>query len=126
MTRREALRMMGAGFGSVCLAGATMANPLEAKAPHFTPKAKHVIFLFLNGGPSQVDTFDPKPALEKYHGKPLPGANQVISGGGIKLPVSSLMKSPFSFKKYGQCGLEASELFAKTGECLDDICVIRS
>jgi Protein of unknown function (DUF1501) len=131
MNRRELLMTMANGFGMAALsrvlaASSSISNPLEPKAPHFTPKAKHVIFLFLNGGPSQVDTFDPKPALEKYHGKPLPGANQVISGGGIKLPVSSLMKSPFSFKKYGQSGLEASELFAQTGECLDDICVIRS
>ena len=64
--------------------------------------------------------------LERYHGKPMPGANQVISGGGIKLQVSNLMKSPFAFKKYGQSGIEVSDLFPKLGECVDDICVLRS
>ena len=77
MTRREALQMMGSGFGTLGLAHTLMAKsaggPLAAKTPHFPPKAKRVIFLFLNGGISQVDTFDPKPALAKYDGQPLPG-----------------------------------------------------
>jgi hypothetical protein len=119
------------GFGMVALsrvlaANSSLSNPLEPKAPHFEAKTKHVIFLFLNGGPSQVDTFDPKPALERYHGKPMPGATQVISGGGINLAVSNLMKSPFAFRKYGESGLEVSDLFPRVGECVDDICMIRS
>jgi Protein of unknown function (DUF1501) len=131
MNRRELLMTMANGFGITALSRVLEANtsrsgPLEAKTPHFTPKAKQVIFLFLNGGPSQVDTFDPKPMLEKYHGKPMPGANQVVSGGGIKLHVSNLMKSPFTFKKYGQSGIEVSDIFPKVGECIDDVCVVRS
>ena len=76
MNRRQALQHLGCGFGLLGLAktleGAT-SNPLTVKAPHFAPKAKHVIFLYLNGGVSQVDTFDPKPELTKHHGEPMPG-----------------------------------------------------
>jgi hypothetical protein len=131
MNRREMLMTMANGFGMTALAHVVTASSpassaLAPKAPHFAPKAKHVIFLFLNGGPSHVDTFDPKPMLEKYHGKPMPGSVQVISGGGIKLQVGNLMKSPFTFKKYGQSGIEVSELFSKVGECIDDVCVLRS
>src|SRR6266849_586040 len=131
MTRRKALETFGCGFGMLGLAGLleqqAQAEPsLRAQAPHFPAKAKHVIFLFLNGGPSQVDTFDPKPMLTKYDGKPMPGAKQVISGGGIHLNVGNLMGSPFSFKKYGQSGIEVSDLFPQTGELIDEICVIRS
>src|SRR6476469_7662041 len=100
MNRREALKMMGAGFGSVGLAGATMTNPLEAKAPHFPAKAKHVIFLFLNGGPSQVDTFDPKPLLTKHHAQPIPSGNLKT-----ERKTGNLFASPFKFQKYGQSGI---------------------
>jgi hypothetical protein len=120
MTRREALRMMGAGFGSVGLASA-LPNPLEARAPHFPAKAKHVIFLFLNGGPSQVDTFDPKPLLTKHHGKPIPSGNLKT-----ERKTGNLFASPFTFKKYGRSGIEVSELFPELGEKIDDVCVIRS
>ena len=115
LTRRDVLRTIGAGFGMLGFAqGST-------KAPHHTPKAKHVIFLFLNGGPSQVDTFDPKPELTKYHGKPIPSGNLKT-----ERKTGSLLASPFTFKKYGQSGIEVSEIFPKLGECIDDICVIRS
>ena len=83
MNRRDCLRTMGAGFGMLGLAdllGATtsgVASPLAPKAPHFTPKAKRVVFVFLNGGPSQVDTFDPKPALAKYAGQPMPSGDDI-------------------------------------------------
>ncbi len=129
MTRRDVLRVTGTGFGMAALAQLLAENnaaPLSRKEPHFKPRAKHAIFLFLNGGPSQVDTFDPKPMLTKYDGKPMPGAQQVISGGGIHLNVGNLMGSPFSFKKYGQSGIEVSELFPRTGELIDDVCVVRS
>src|SRR5437899_3828250 len=134
LTRREALCRMGGGFGMVGLADMlgrslaegtdakkAVASPLEAKAPHFLPRAKHVIFLFLNGGLSQVDTFDPKPMLAKYHGQPLPG-------GAIatERKTGALMRSPFQFKKYGQCGMDVSELFPKVGAMADDIGFIRS
>jgi len=120
MTRREALRMMGAGFGTVGLASA-LPNPLEPKMPHFPAKAKHVIFLFLNGGPSHVDTFDPKPMLTKHNGEPIPSGNLKT-----ERKTGNLFASPFTFKKYGESGIEVSELFPKVGGTIDDICVVRS
>src|SRR6266849_3408897 len=127
MTRRNALRTIGSGFGMLGLGGILGAaelsrgNPLEVRPPHFAPKAKQVIFLFLNGGPSQVDTFDPKPMLTKYDGKPIPSGNLKT-----ERKTGNLFASPFTFKKYGQSGTEVSELFPKTGEMIDDVCVIRS
>jgi len=96
-------------------------NPLAARKPwHFAPTAKRVIHIFLNGGASQVDTFDPKPALDQWHGKEIPS----------KLPTerktTTAFRSPFSFKKYGKSGIEVSELFAKTAAHVDDMCFIRS
>jgi hypothetical protein len=132
LTRREALCRIGGGFGMLGLASqwgeawlqAATGNspaPLAVKPTHFAPKAKRVIFLFMNGGPSQVDTFDPKPMLDKYHGQPMPGGNPKT-----ERKTGNLMKSPFRFKQYGQSGIEVSDLFPKVGECIDDICVIRS
>lgn len=123
MNRRDALVRLTNGFGMVGLAGMLRAETasLAPKAPHFAPKAKQVIFLFLNGGPSQVDTFDPKPALAKYHGQAMPGDYPKA-----KQERGTLMRSPFSFQRYGQSGLEISELFAKTAAHADDLCVIRS
>jgi hypothetical protein len=124
MTRRDALFQLTNGFGAIGLAGLLQAEPasLAPRAPHFAPKAKQVIFLFLNGGPSQVDTFDPKPSLAKYHGQPMPGNSKTA-----KQERGTLMQSPFSFKQYGQSGLPVSELFAKTAAAhADDLCVIRS
>src|SRR5262244_1668335 len=123
VTCRDALCRMAHGFGM--MAFARLANSLELAAQttglHHPARAKHVIFLFMNGGLSQVDSFDPKPMLEKYHGQPMPGEtpqHERKTGG--------LMKSPFSFKKYGKSGTEVSELFPYVGECVDDICVVRS
>ena len=127
MTRRQLLHTMGTGFGSAALAqvlaqGSVLpVDPLAPKAPHFAPKAKHVIFLFLNGGPSQVDTFDPKPMLTKFNGQPMPAGNLKT-----ERKTGNLLKSPFAFKKYGQSGTEFSEIFPKLGACADDLCVIRS
>jgi Protein of unknown function (DUF1501) len=118
MTRRELLRSAGNGFGILGLAS-LMAEKSEATRAHFPAKAKHVIFLFLNGGPSHVDTFDPKPSLAKYNG-------QLMPGGDKKGEPKKLMASPFTFKKYGQSGIEVSDLFPHVGSCIDDICVIRS
>jgi hypothetical protein len=125
MNRRDLLRTMGSGFGMLGLQGVMQAesltNPMAAKTPHFAPKAKRVIFLFLNGGVSQVDTFDPKPALHRFNGQPMPGPKiQTDRAAG------HLMASPWSFKKYGQSGIEVSEIFPKVGECIDDFTVIRS
>ncbi len=130
LSRRELLARSGVGFGLLGLAGllhasdstpAGAANPLALKKPHFAPKAKQVVHLFMNGGVSHVDTFDPKPILDKYHGKPLPSPNlrteRKTSGG---------LRSPFKFQRYGQSGIEVSELFAHMGQMIDDICVIRS
>src|ERR1044072_2129283 len=127
ITRRDVLRTMGTGFGMAGLASTLGAattgnlNPLAPKAPHFPAKAKHVIFLFLNGGPSQVDTFDPKPMLDKYHGQPAPPGNLKT-----ERKTGTLLKSPFAFKPYGQSGIEISELFPRLGGHADDLCVISS
>ncbi|HYO81861.1 MAG TPA: DUF1501 domain-containing protein [Bryobacteraceae bacterium] len=112
---------MGAGFGMAGLQGAVVQNPLAPKAPHFAPKAKRVVYLFLNGGPSQVDTFDPKPMLDKHHGKPAPSGNLKT-----ERKTGNLMRSPFTFRKYGQSGIEVSEIFPRIASLIDDVCVIRS
>ena len=117
LTRREWLQKSGTGIGSLALAsmlhdeaGAASTSPLAAKQPHHPARAKHVIHLFMNGGPSQVDTFDRKPLLDKYDGKTLPLHYKTERKTGVAY------KSPFSFKKYGQSGIEVSELFAQTAE----------
>jgi hypothetical protein len=127
-TRREFIWQVGGGFAGLALAdlvardmaGQSLAAPNE---PHFPAQAKHCIFLFMNGGPSQVDTFDPKPALKKHHGQPYTGDAKVGSNGR---PVGHLMQSPFEFKKHGESGLEISSLFPHTSRFADDLCVIRS
>lgn len=112
--------MQAAGLTAAPTAG-NMISPLAPKPPHFPAKAKRVIHLFMNGGPSHVDTFDPKPSLEKYAGKPLPMENlRTERKTGAAFP------SPFKFKKYGQSGIEVSELFPHVAESIDDIAVIRS
>ena len=128
-SRRDFLRDAGAGFGALAFtamlademrAAPAVRSPLAPKSPHFAPKAKHVVHLFMNGGPSQVDTFDPKPILDKFDGKTLPLHYKTERKTGVGY------KSPFKFKKYGQSGIEVSELFSKTAEHIDDICLIRS
>ncbi len=131
LSRRELLRTASAGFGSVALAGllgeqqmraAQSANPLAIKEPHFAPKAKRVIFLFMHGGPSQVDTFDYKPLLKRDHGKPLPFQRpKVVSGQTF-----NLLKSPWDFKQYGQSGMWVSDLFPQLAKKVDDLCFIKS
>ncbi|HVK11921.1 MAG TPA: DUF1501 domain-containing protein [Gemmataceae bacterium] len=125
LTRRAMLRHMGGGFGTLGLLGAlagesSAAGPLSPKPGHRAARVKRVIFLFMNGGPSHVDTFDPKPGLEKYDGKDPP------AGSAIPRAKGKLMKSPFTFRKSGRSGVEVSELFPETAKCIDDICVIRS
>ena len=97
------------------------ASSMAPKSPHFPGRAKHVIHVFLNGGCSHVDTFDPKPMLTKYHGKELPTENL-----RTERKTGAAFRSPFTFKKYGQSGIEVSEIFSHVGECIDDIAVIRS
>lgn len=136
ISRRQMLAQTGTGLGLLGLASlladdrrlvaeeksvASATNPLSPRPTHFAPKAKHVIHIYLNGGPSQVDTFDPKPELAKYEGKPLPAGNLTTERQtGAALP------SPFKFKKYGQSGIEISEIFEKTAAHVDDLCFIRS
>jgi len=128
-SRREFLWQAGGGFAGLalidllCREAAAGSSPLAPKVPHFPAKAKHCVFLFMNGGPSQVDTFDPKPALTKYHGKPYQGDAKVGSNGR---PVGHLMQSPFPFAKHGRSGLEISGLFPHLARHADDLCVIRS
>lgn len=102
---------------------ATPSNPLAPKPQHFPAKAKRCVFLFMNGGPSQVDTFDPKPALEKHHGTAYSGGIEVGSNGR---PIGRLMKSPFPFTQHGQSGLPISSLFPNIAKFADDLCVLRS
>lgn len=118
MTRRELLSTVGCGFGTVGL-GRLLGAP--ATGTHHAPKAKQVIYLFLNGGPSQVDTFDPKPALTKMHGKPSPAGNLKT-----ERRTGNLLASPFTFRPYGQSGTEVSEIFPRIGSVIDEFCVIRS
>jgi hypothetical protein len=127
-SRRQVLRTMGTGFGMAGLAGILNATqtaetpaPMAPKAPHFPATAKHVIFLFLNGGPSQVDTFDPKPMLQKYSGQPIPSGNLKT-----ERKTGNLFGSPFAFRRCGKSGIEISEIFPKLGDSIDDVCVIRS
>src|SRR5690606_1992741 len=99
LSRREMLQRCGMGMGALSLASvadASTLNPLASRKPHFEPKAKRVIHLFMNGGPSHVDTFDPKPALTRYAGQPLPITLKTERRTGAAYP------SPFEFKKYGQ------------------------
>jgi hypothetical protein len=99
------------------------AYPLAPKPPHFPAKAKHAVFLFMNGAPSHVDTFDPKPALSKFDGTPYQGDTPVGSNGR---PIGHLMQSPFPFTNHGESGLPISSLFPHTARFADDLCVIRS
>ena len=112
-TRRQMLQRMCAGFGMVGLAGMlpkiAAAGGLGPVA-HFAPRAKRVIFLFMNGGPSHVDTFDPKPMLEKYDGQPLPGGAILT-----QRKTGNLMKSPYKFARYGKADTEVSELWPNVG-----------
>ncbi len=124
MTRRELWRRFGAGLGQIGLAGvfqqAGFGGPLSPRSPHFAPKAKRLIHIFANGGPSHVDTFDPKPALAKFAGQPLPVHLRTERRTGSALP------SPFEFRRFGKSGIEISDVFSKVGAHADDLCVIRS
>ncbi len=138
INRREMLSRSGMGFGSLALAqllqntgalvqsrkadaGIRGPNPLAPKPAHFPSRIKHVIHLFMNGGPSHVDTFDPKPMLQKYAGKELPNGNL-----RTERPTGAAFPSPFKFQKHGESGIEVSELFPHVAQCVDDLAVIRS
>src|SRR5690349_5048191 len=134
LTRRQMLHQVGTGLGMLGLASllrdagllvpeaaAASLNPLAAKLPQFAPRAKRVIHIYLNGGPSHVDTFDPKPALAKWAEKQIPSGNLTT-----ERPTGSALPSPFKFRPYGQSGIEVSEIFSRTAEHVDDLCFIRS
>src|SRR5262249_37802913 len=130
LTRRDALRQFATGFGMAGLASAlarplasaaASGNPWTPKPPHFGAKAKHVIVVFLQGGLSQIDSFDYKPLLDKYDGKPLP-----YETPRTEFATGNLMKSPFSFKKFGQNGVEVSEIFPHMAKIIDEFCIVRS
>src|SRR5438876_1224863 len=136
ISRREMLIQCANGFGAVALAallgdsafGAALSpvseshDPLAPRPPHYKARAKSVIFLFMDGGPSQVDTFDPKPRLAKEHGQPI----------RMKVPptqfnnVGAVLQSPWKFRQYGRSGIPVSELFPHVAACVDDLAIIRS
>ena len=136
MTRRQALRQAAVGFGSLALAdlltraGGTpigegipvIGGPLAARCPHFPARAQRIIFLFMHGGPSHVDTFDHKPALRRDAGKPLPFDKPRIQFA----KTGNLRPSPWEFKPYGQCGAWVSDLFPHVGSLADELCFIKS
>src|SRR5438105_1694432 len=128
-SRREFLWQVGGGFAGLALLdllqrdhflleGRASAKPPAARLP---ARAKHAVFLFMNGGPSQVDTFDPKPALTKFNGTPYQGDTPIGSNGRA---VGHLMQSPFPFAKCGKSGVEISGLFPHTAKFADDLCVL--
>ncbi len=136
-TRRDLLRISAGGFGWVALldilsrgtaamgqrgVSGRLKDPLAPRQPQFKGSAQRVIFLFMHGGPSQVDTFDYKPLLERDDGKPLPFAKPRI----VSSETGNLLRSPWKFKQYGQSGAWVSELFPHVGNCVDNICFIRS
>lgn len=131
--RRQLLKKSAIGFGQLAMAallqqtcGASQAgvasNPLAAKAPHHPARAKRIVFLFMKGGPSHVDTFDPKPMLDRDHGKPLPFALPRVTFA----KQGNLLKSPWKFRQYGASGLPVSDLFPHVAKHVDDLCVLRS
>src|ERR1041385_7619139 len=135
LSRRDLLRVSSTGFGALALAGLLgeevraaesvsggAPSPLAVKPPHFPARAKRVIFLFMHGGPSQVDTFDYKPLLKRDHGKPLPFKRPKV----VSSETFNLLKSPWEFKQHGQSGMWVSELFPELSGHVDDICFIKS
>jgi hypothetical protein len=133
MNRRDMLRLSGLGFGSLALgsllaaeraeAGNSPALDLRPKPPHFAPQARAVVMLMQNGGPSQMELFEPKPDLEKFHGKQHSLKVEMFQTGSEQ---NTLMKAVFPFKKYGQCGTEMAEIIPHIGSIADDVCLVRS
>jgi hypothetical protein len=123
-SRRDVLRHTALGFGSLALADLLHAadSPASIPQPHFEPRAKRIIFLFMKGGPSHIDTFEPKPLLDRDDGKPYPGVRPRV----VFAKTGNLLKSPWKFKQHGQCGSPVSELFPHVAKHVDDICFIHS
>jgi hypothetical protein len=134
-SRRDFLARAGSGFGALALgsllardgvaAAVKARNPMAPKPPHYAPKAKSVIWLFMEGGPSHIDLFDPKPKLKELAGQPLPASfGKVITAMGTSN--NALMPSQRTFKQYGQSGQWVSDWYPHIAECIDDIAVLRS
>ena len=124
-SRRDFLRQSAAGIGAIALSDLLRADSGQ-KQPHFTARAKNVIFMFMEGAPSQMDLFDPKPELRKWHGQPLPPSRTKDLKLAFIKPTASVLGSTFNFAKHGQCGMELSELLPHTSTIADDICLVRS
>src|SRR5262249_34329611 len=132
VSRRELLRRGGGGFAALALAGLLAEesragepdprNPVAPRPPHFPARAQRVIFLFMHGGPSQVDTFDHKPLLQRDHGTPLPYPTPLEVSG----QTGNLLRSPFRFRGHGESGIAVSELFPHLARHVDDLCLINS
>ncbi len=124
MQRRQLLGTAAVGFGQLAFQSMLQAEGgIDGLAgSHFAPRAKRVIFLFMKGGPSHVDTFDPKPLLTRDHGKPLPFDLPRITFA----EAGNLLKSPWKFRRYGESGLPVSDLFPNVAQCVDDLCILRS
>ncbi len=126
-SRRLFLRDTAAGIGTIALSQLLQKDGYAAtREPHFKPRAKNVIFMFMEGAPSQMDLFDPKPELQKWHGKPLPPSMTKDLKLAFIKPTATVMGSPFKFGKQGQCGMEISELLPGLSSIADDVCLVRS
>ena len=133
-SRREFFRNCAGGIGTAALAhllsvegrASEPISPLAPKPPHFKARAKNVIFMFMEGAPSQMDLFDPKPELQRWNGKPLPESRTKNLKLAFIKPTAKVLGSTFQFQKQGQCGMELSELVPHLGTCADDICLVRS
>lgn len=133
-SRRQFLEKSALGFGAMAASSilsrtagaASIANPFAPRSPHFPAKAKSVIFLFMHGGPSHIDTFDPKPELNRLHGQPIPPSFGKVDFQFSNMEKTPLMGSPRVFRKRGQSGLEVSDLFEHVAAHADDLAVIRS
>src|SRR5262245_38247049 len=135
LSRRDFLFRIGGGMGALGVASVfavagllaadapAASNPLAPRAPHFAARAKRLIFLFMNGGPSHVDTFDPKPALATHAGQPLPPH---VRGETGRRNAGTLMPTPFGIRQFGQSGIAATDIYPEIGACIDDLCVVRS
>src|SRR3954451_2854305 len=131
-TRREMLLRCANGFGGLALAGLmgegafgealTPANPMTPRPPHFAARARSVIFLYMDGGPSQMDTFDPKPRLDREHGQPIKVPTHPTQFNNV----GNVLKSPWKFRPHGASGIPVSSLFPGVAECVDDLAIVRS
>jgi hypothetical protein len=130
LTRRQMLLRCANGFGAVALTallgdrafGHTDTNPLAPRPSHFEPKARNIIFLYMDGGPSQMDTFDPKPRLAREHGQPIKVKVEPTQFNNV----GTVLQSPWKFRQYGQSGIPVSDLFPHVAQCVDDLAIIRS